>query len=1565
MIPAINQDDETQPKLPPTPQQLLVPPKQPGHAADSSLYEITAIDQEDKHPNSLTEEQQVMAHLQDVESSFIPPISPIRVAGPEGGIDDTYLFDVSPTKHDPAQAPKSLPHHETESEPEPESHRRTVETSNRATVNASSNQPAKTTPEPPRHATLPNRIGQLQAHADNGDASINTTTDESIEIGNTTSSLENLASSPSAAAAAARSVSRAISMASSRAEERQEDSGNVTSEADSATLQPRSHSQHRPHNDASSASVRHETSDIELPKLTLDTGNSSKTDSRPKFLRSRNASQRSSTSSFLSNEDVVDIDSEATVGLGVDFALQSGGAIPAHGLTRSLSTSLSRSISIGSMASGIDEYPESGRIEHLAPVDENVKASINDVENEDAVRTPRAQTQGPMLPPTDTVIARHVRNVEVPESLAKEYKTKGGLSTPMQPHRKIHDYTPVPSTLNRNGRNMTLKEQSSTIERLSKENFDLKLKVMFLSDRLDKLSEEGIKEMISENVELKTSLAVIQRDNKVLRRRVKELEKTLRDRNEEDRPSTARSGYSSDGRTTPVFDEHAQEREEELQYLRERVEEFMTEIERLRNDSMADKAEKRKLAEAIRMMGDRAGDRVGDNLGRQEEADVWKDLLEQETARREQSDDDNRRLRDEIFRLKQGFNAGGSGVGRSSSAGGGLHHTTNIYNITRKGRPSSPSRSRPVSGLSGEMDHGSLSQSSTLVEELRRESEQLRHENAELRREVGAQTSMLTSRNREKERLYQEIEDLKLAQRRGGPAPSTVDSLLERSASRTGNHERSNSRTSGRTKLAMTVEEDPDREELENKLAEQRDKYNELKMKHQDIQRELDACSQDYEAAMHEKQQAENRIATLEDELENATNDALALQNERDEALRDCESLEEQFESLRQEAQEEIDILENEGDQKAEEIHRLQLELQDRTENFEALQDEMRQMSEALVGLEDEQEKKHNRIQQLEGDLGEANKELEDLEAKLLEANDKGQRLSVQQESLQDEITFLREEQENDKVRIGNLEADLAAVEQSLRDEQDHVRELEQRIADERTQRELVADREKEEVQQFVNELNREASTAKDEVRKLRKSLSSREIEAAEWKERLMEFENNLREALGDLNGTRSSFLRDIANLQRTLDDTVRELDTTKASVLEKDRIIKQRDALLESHGLESRKLADMLDKERQAHRNTKNQFDTFQRTHSHVSRTVTSQDSRIQELEISRASDKKKMAHLEGQFKEQLIERNNLLLILWTRLSALCGTDWAHNNSLINGRALPSLESVSTMLPGFSKNLLGAIKTIEAMISGFHTSIKSVERDLWKEYHALENMLDSKSKKLERLEALVRSGLAAGSFDLHAKYTQLEAAYRTLKIENATLQRAHDARVRGGYYDPAGLKRSSSHEEMESGSPSPLVPTGPHHRDGAAAASSNSSSRIPRSKTTQTHLEPIPTTSTSRPGSKRASSMTNVPRRGSNTNNAGAAADLVSEKLATSISNGGDDARGAGGRGTSPSGGGGSMDSDTRWLFRLRELEGKLKQEREARHMDRAAARQRILDSERQNSELAGELARAKRKGE
>src|SRR5205085_939384 len=85
---------------------------------------------------------------------------------------------------------------------------------------------------------------------------------------------------------------------------------------------------------------------------------------RPKFLRSRHTSQRSSVSSFITNPDSF---GEGDKSLGADYALQSGGAVPIGGMSRSSSYMLSRAISLGSIASGIDgsvtatEIPSSDR----------------------------------------------------------------------------------------------------------------------------------------------------------------------------------------------------------------------------------------------------------------------------------------------------------------------------------------------------------------------------------------------------------------------------------------------------------------------------------------------------------------------------------------------------------------------------------------------------------------------------------------------------------------------------------------------------------------------------------------------------------------------------------------------------------------------------------------------------------------------------------------------------------------------------------------------------------------------------------------------------------------------------------------------------------------------------------------------------------------------------------------------------------------------------------------------------------------------------------------------------
>ncbi|KAJ2971194.1 hypothetical protein NQ176_g7815 [Zarea fungicola] len=1203
-----------------------------GH--ENSFFDAAPMDNTAVPDESLTEEA-VRQHLKEVESSFLPPPSPIPTKPSDGepAADDTFLFD-SPQKVD-RRPPMEPIHHEEEP--------------------------------------------------------------DSTIVSDTTSKLEGFDSSPTAAAAA-RTVSRAVSMASNvtrQAADTEDEHGGLGDDSFASSVD---HSESR-----WSQSQRSDHHDVgSTPGFALRTR-------RPKYLRTRFGSQRSSTSSFITTNGESYDDGDLTSNQDIDMALQSGGVMPAMGMPRLPSHLMPRPVSIGSIISGVsteDFGDVSQQLEPLREVDSPVRANNPRF---DPLKTPKPSRENLNTAPTDTIIAQHVRNVHVPESLAKQYKFRSGLETPSRPTTN----NTGAGTVSRAGKSLTLKEQSSTIEKLSKENFDLKLKVMFLSDRLDKLSEEGIKEMISENVELKTTLAVMQRDNKVLRKRVKELEKRIKE--DEERPSTGHS--SSNEQASQLNEQEAWEREQELIFLRERVEEYAVEIEKLRSERMNKESEKKKLADIVKSLGERTGEKID----REEEADVWRDLLEQETAHREQTEEDNVTLRDEVFKLKKELAGMQSGF-----------TTTNLYNSAKRQRDRTLSPNKFDMEL--ESSNAGFSAASTLVDELRRESEKLRHENAELRREVGAQTSMLTSRNREKDRLQSEIEELKIQQGRGGTV-STADSILERSASRAGARYESPSRASART--LPTAEEDAEREDLENRLAEARDRISEVKMQNQALQRELNLCMNDYEELAAGKQEAENALLSLQANLDDTLKDMMAMQVDRDTALNEHAVMETNFEALRNEAQDHIDALEEESEHKSNELEMLQADLAERVENFNALQTAMRGMSESLVGLEDEQNKKVHRIQQLEAEIESSNRELEAYELKLSEESEKNRRLSVQQESSQGEIAFLREEQEADKIRIGDLEATIANAEQSLRDEKERARELDERLQQERAQREMVANQEKEEVQQFVNELNREASTAKDEARRLRKSLSSREVEATAWKERLQELENNLRVTLGDLNGTRSSLLGSIARIQRDLENTVRELDVAKASVVEKDRIIKQRDALLESHGLESRRVNELLEKERAAHRHTRSDYETFQQTHQHLSRTASTQDVRIAELESTRGQERRKLAILEQSAREQLLERNELLLQLWKRLSILCGREWAHSHTLVDKQVVPTVEVISSRLPGFTKNLNAAITMIEGMLKSFESKISSVERDLTREYQALENNLDVRAKRLDRVESL------------------------------------------------------------------------------------------------------------------------------------------------------------------------------------------------------------------------------------
>lgn len=1043
--------DSELPPLPPDDDESFLRP--PSDLADGS--QLGSND-----GNSLME-REMNRKLLDIESSFMPDAEPPSSTDDRSkGADDTYVFGAVPKdatakeQDNGTTAPKTAsPHAEDIALPD------TPPTA----------PDALKTPAPDREADEHSFEHYDDSHM--GDDSFEAPTP----------------SSP-AAAAAARSNSRPIQQNESgietgAAEEFHEDdtqSARPTSSASTvkAALEGNGSA------DQAEGVKRPWGNSLNSNTSTLRTSTSS-TNLRPRasFLRdrSRQASYRSSTSSTGAPGSAADVQDST---LTSDFALQSGGALPNSSSRHSLGD-LSRLPSLGSVASSLSALSDEGTSRGVSAMDVNLDPLDEEPRAGSASPpvTPRPGTAGTNAP-TDTVITKHVQNILVPDTIAKEYREKHGERSPDK-----RASTASFAFSSRTKHNLTLKEQNFKIDKLSKENFDLKLKIHFLDQALQNRSDEGVKDMISKNVQLQTDLANEKKETQSLKRKVRELERKVKAQEEgmakNKAPGTGSDDDRSDGERIQ------QEMEEEITYLRECLQNSEVEIERLRDDSLAKEVEKRRMAEYVKSMGDRKNSEP--KAGVEEAMEMWKDLLEAETARREQADEDAERLREEVRRLK---------AEREQPT------TTNVRNNYNASRQSRVSYARSQSSEGTADNRASTSLSGVTL------TEQLKHENAELRRDLGAQTSMLVSRNRERERLQQEIEELKLSLRRGAGGSVIGDSIFERSISRANQRPTSQSSAVARTEL-----DDSERDEYEQKQAQLRDEIATVKMQNQELDRELNNHIDLLEAKEEElDQMREERNLTIED--------MQALQADRDEALQALQEKDDECENLREEALGEIQHLEQEVNQKEQELDKLLTELENRNEDFDALQQEMKNVSESLIMLEDARTANERKIQSLEQELEDANNELEAMDQKLNEAQQKLERFEVQQESNQAEISFLREEQEGDKIKIGDLEAALNQAQMSIQEEKERMKDLEDRFQEERTQREALDSQEKESVQKAFDDLNGQASKARDEVRRLRKSLSTKEVEAAQWKQRLDDLETSLREALGSLDGTKHSLLK-------------------------------------------------------------------------------------------------------------------------------------------------------------------------------------------------------------------------------------------------------------------------------------------------------------------------------------------------------------------------------------------------------------------------------------------------------
>ena len=1046
-------------------------------------------------------------------------------------------------------------------------------------------------------------------------------------------------------------------------------------------------------------------------------------------------------------------------------------------------------------------------------------------------------------------------------------------------------------------RTLTLKEQNAKTDALTKENFDLKLKIHFLSKALENRSEDGIKELVDANVQLQTDLANERKDNAAMRKKMRDMETRLKQQEEAlaDAQSQQKSTARDDEDDNPTLQAQMHE---EILYLHQQNDRLEEQVTTLREEVMDKELEKRKMAEHMRGM---AGKRGQDANGMKEMEDMWQDLLNAETGRREQAEDEISALRNELTKLQMEK----ASPAPTRIADRGLK--------TPKRRSHMQSVDEADSSAEEDIANGVRSVQGDLIE-------QLKHENDELRRNLGAQTSMLTSRNRERERLQEEIESLKLLQRKGDGRSLAGESIFDRSISRA--HQRSQSRASDHT--AVTEAE---RDDWHKKEGELRDRYAEERLKFQEIERK-------HTQHLNYIQVLEADYQSMETELDEHQQDLRSIQQERDELIQVVEDKDAEIANIKEEAIEEITALEqqrtkleNRLEEAYSHLDKTQSKLKTTTDGYQGLQAELRDITARVIDLDDVKAHNMRTIETLEQQIAEAEEEITKWEQKCNELDQKNRKLEITEESLHSEITFLREEQEGDKIKIGELEGSLDAAHASIQDEQEKLREMGESITEERRQRDTLENKSKEDVQKVLDDLNSENSKSKDEVRRLRRALSAKEVEATSEKQKLDQLEQSLRSILGDPDGTRQSLLGDIEKMQRELDTTITQLDRAKMDISDKDRLLRHRDGLLESTSLESRRLSDLLEKERNQRKHDLESFEKASRGQATHMRTIAQQESKVLELETLYSQDKRRMSQLEQQYREQLHERNNLLLALWNRLSTLCGADWAQNHSLVDGE-VPSVEAIGKHLPSFNKNIISAVKTIEALIGSFRQRIRSIEKDLWRDYQTLEHNLDLRARRMDSVERAVIE--AQQQFEEQQQTAAQEAATRPeiptrgksfsfkSNEENIRLKselKALKQELKFHKQHPSAMAQQllNAHNQALSGEPI-------HTRATSSAGSVAGSSKSPARQALSSLL---------RHQSTSAVEQLHFMQRHSEENGVPSPVQqiVVPEQAAA--------------------------PNETRWVHRLKELERRLKAEREARLMDRQGARKRLEEGRIENEEL------------
>ncbi|KAF8635596.1 hypothetical protein AX15_000239 [Amanita polypyramis BW_CC] len=618
---------------------------------------------------------------------------------------------------------------------------------------------------------------------------------------------------------------------------------------------------------------------------------------------------------------------------------------------------------------------------------------------------------------------------------------------------------------------------------------------------------------------------------------------------------------------------------------------------------------------------------------------------------------------------------------------------------------------------------------------LKRKVESLEADNDDLRARLQEHAEILAQKEEEKEDLIDESDALKLEiedlQRK-----REVD-FAERSQSR-----------------VAILEEREEREAVEEDMNALKDRLAAVMIELQQKEDELDMRGKEIEEMVREHQRI---VKVVEDEWRGEVEEA----NGRLEELQDVSvhpfrchlNLPFSLQVLAEREAESRDLRINitELETNTNELHskyevalaQLESEVDQKEAEVESLSETIQKLGQQIYHLEDENDRIKEESEKVQNDEAAEREHLETLCAtlrdKIAVLKSQLQQVTEAYESTSQEIGEYRSKQEELARHVEDLV-------KSLEFERNSREKVENDLALAERDHELEVRQERRAVEAKENAL-RNALADLDRAQSL---LAQREKDhdAVQSVLRTMEQESK---RLGETHTTaRFSLQLEVEKMTRDLERAQDDLTRVRRELEEKENRTKEREGAIDKLHAENRELASHLAAQTQARLNVSEKLDSVQATLKGVEKELSSAKARVHDMEGRLAKDQRELLTAETQYRDQLTERNTLLLTIYQYMDRILGVDktpvsgysaapvsWINFTQRKGGQAETK---PFTNFSVFHDNLITRLKALSQIQLDFDKRAKETEARFAERFGDMRKQFDQRWRQLDKFEASLKT---------------------------------------------------------------------------------------------------------------------------------------------------------------------------------------------------------------------------------